>query len=201
MSACAISLVAQWGLEGAMDWYLMVWRKYAEFDGRSRRKEYWMFVLFNFLAILALAAIGGVGLAISEDYGGILFVPLGIYVLAGIIPGLAVGVRRLHDTGKSGWLLLVFMLVGMIPFIGFIGAIIQIVFMCQDSEPGTNQYGPNPKYPDLPGAAAGTAGFTSMGLGAQAQPFTGGNPLVYCRICGKQMESGSQFCSGCGTHL
>jgi uncharacterized membrane protein YhaH (DUF805 family) len=184
-----------------MDWYLMVWRKYAEFDGRSRRKEYWMFVLFNFLAILALAAIGGVGLAISEDYGGILFVPLGIYVLATIIPGLAVGVRRLHDTGKSGWLLLVFMLVGMIPFIGLIGAIIQIVFMCQDSDPGTNQYGPNPKYPDLSGAAAGTAGFTSMGLGAQPGPFAGGIPLVYCRNCGKQMESGSQFCSGCGAHV
>jgi len=183
-----------------MDWYLMAWRRYAEFDGRSRRSEYWMFVLFNFLAILALAAVGGVGLAISRDYGAILFFPLSIYVLATIIPGLAVSVRRFHDTGKSGWLLLVFMLVGLIPFIGLVGAIIQIVFMCEDSNPGTNQYGPSPKYPDLLGAA-GTAGFNSMGFGARPQPFTGGNPLVYRRNCGKQMESGSQFCSGCGTHL
>jgi len=187
-----------------MDWYLMVWRRYAEFAGRSRRKEYWMFVLFNFLAVTALIVIGGLGVAFIDNgsgIGGILFVPLGIYFLAAFIPSLAVAVRRFHDTGKSGWLLLVFMLVGMIPFIGIVGAIIQIVFMCQDSDPGTNQYGPNPKNPELSGVAAGTAGFTSMGLGAQAQPFTGGNPLVYCRTCGKQMESGSQFCSGCGTHL
>ena len=184
-----------------MDWYLMVLRRYAEFDGRSRRSEYWMFVLFNFLAILALAALGGAGIVISKDYGGILFIPLGIYILAATIPGLAVSVRRFHDTGRSGWLLLVFMLVGMIPIIGLIGAVIQIVFMCQDSDAGTNQYGPSPKYPDLPGVAARTAGFTSMGPGAQPQPFTGGNPLVYCRNCGKQVESGSQFCSGCGTHL
>jgi len=73
-----------------MDWYLMVWRRYAEFYGRSRRMEFWMFELFNILAIFVLAALGGVGLAISEDYGGVLFIPLGIYFLAIIIPGLAV---------------------------------------------------------------------------------------------------------------
>lgn len=151
-----------------MHWYLMVWRKYAEFAGRSRRKEYWMFVLFNALAVLALIAIGVAGIAMSEDYGGLLFIPFGIYLLATIIPGLAVAVRRLHDSGRSGWLMLVFFLVGLIPFIGLIGGIIQIVFMCQDSDPGTNRYGPNPKFPELAGAA-GYAGFTSMGLGAQPQ--------------------------------
>jgi len=187
-----------------MDWYLMVWRKYAEFSGRSRRKEYWMFLLFNFLAILALGAIGGVGIAISEDYGGFLFIPLGFYVLATIIPGLAVGVRRLHDTGKSGWLLLVFFLVGLIPVIGFIGAIIQIVLMCQDSDPGMNQYGPNPKFPEQNfGAFAGSAGFASMGLGAQPQPFTppaGDAIFGFCKSCGIRLKDASPFCGSCGRH-
>lgn len=88
-----------------MDWYLMVWRKYAEFDGRSRRTEYWMFVLFNLLAMLVLAALGGLGVAFIDNgsgIGGVLFIPLGIYFLAVILPSLAVAVRRLHDTGKSG---------------------------------------------------------------------------------------------------
>ena len=80
-----------------MDWYLMVWKKYAEFDGRSRRTEYWMFMLFNFLAILALCAVGGVGIAMSQDNGWVLFIPLGIYGLAGLIPTLAVATRRFHD--------------------------------------------------------------------------------------------------------
>lgn len=184
-----------------MDWYLMVLRRYAEFDGRSRRSEYWMYMLFNFLVVLALAFVGVVGLVISHDYGGILFVPLVIYALATMIPGLSVGVRRFHDTGRSGWLFLGFMLAGMIPFVGLIGAIVQIVFLCQDSNVGANQYGPSPKYPDLPGVAAGNMGFSPMGFGAQPQPFTGGNPLVFCRNCGKQVESGSQFCSGCGAHV
>jgi len=183
-----------------MDWYFMVWRKFAVFDGRARRKEFWMFALFNILALLALAALGGVGLAINEDYGGVLFVPLGIYYLAMIIPNLAVTVRRLHDTGKSGWLLLLFFVLGCIPFVGIISGIIQLVFMCTDSDPGQNEYGPNPKYPELAWMAAGNAGLTSTGLGAQAHPFTGGKAIIYCKNCGKRIENGSQFCSGNGIH-
>jgi uncharacterized membrane protein YhaH (DUF805 family) len=188
-------------MEGAMDWYLMVWSRYAQFDGRSRRAEYWMFVLFNFFAILVLAAIGVVGLVISHDYGGILFAPLGIYMLATIIPGLAVGVRRFHDIGKSGWLLLVFMLVGMVPIIGLIGAIVQIVFMCQDSDRGMNMYGPSPKYPQVSGMTAGYAGFTSMEPGPQPQPFTGEGNSGFCRHCGVRLKGESQFCGGCGARV
>jgi uncharacterized membrane protein YhaH (DUF805 family) len=185
-----------------MDWYLMVWRKYAEFSGRSRRKEYWMFVLFNFLAILALAALGGVGIAISEDYGGFLFVPLGIYVLAVIIPSLSVAVRRFHDIGKSGWMILLFFALGFIPIVGFIAAVIQIVMLCQDSDPGVNQYGPNPKFPEqAAGMFAGSAGFTTMELGAQPQPLTGENSSVFCKGCGEKIMDGSSFCSRCGTHI
>ena len=81
-----------------MEWYLMVWRKYAEFDGRARRQEYWMFALFNFLAILALAGLGGIGIAINENYGGILFIPVGLYLLVCILSfqSIAVSVRRFH---------------------------------------------------------------------------------------------------------
>jgi uncharacterized membrane protein YhaH (DUF805 family) len=187
-----------------MDWYLMGWRKFAEFDGRSRRTEFWMFTLINFLAFLALAVVGGVGLAINQDYGGILFVPLGLYYLASIIPTLAVSVRRLHDTGKSGWMLLLFGVLGIIPIVGFISAIVQLVIMCTDSDPGVNEYGPNPNYPELAGMAAGYTGFTSMGLGTQPQPFTNpyaGNSMGYCRNCGASMPAGSYFCSSCGAHV
>jgi uncharacterized membrane protein YhaH (DUF805 family) len=181
-------------MEGVMDWYLMVWRKYAEFNGRSRRKEFWMFELFNILAILVLAALGGVGLAISEDYGGVLFVPLGLYILAVIIPNLAVQVRRLHDSGKSGWLLLLFFVLGFIPIVGFIASIVQIVLMCIDSDPGDNEYGPNPKAAEL----AGNAGFTTIGLGGQPQPFTGTSNYGVCGNCGTAFKDATPFCSHCG---
>src|ERR1035438_1320758 len=125
-----------------MEWYLMVWRRFAEFEGRSRRQEYWMFQLFNILAALAMAALGAIGIAINQKFGIILFFPFTLYWLAMIIPALAVSVRRLHDTGRSGWLLLLFVVLGLIPFVGIITAIVQIVFMCQDSVPGTNEYGP-----------------------------------------------------------
>jgi uncharacterized membrane protein YhaH (DUF805 family) len=186
-----------------MDWYLMVWRKYTEFDGRSRRTEYWMFVLFNLLVILALAAVGGLGLALIDNgsgIGGILFIPLGIYLLAAFIPGLAVSVRRLHDSGKSGWLLLLLIVIGCIPFIGFVASVVQIVLMCLDSDPGMNQYGPNPKASELAGMAAGNAGYTSMGPGGQPQPFTDENNFGFCKNCGRPFKDVTPFCGGCGAH-
>ena len=139
-----------------MEWYLMVWKKYAEFDGRSRRKEYWMFTLFNLLAIFALGALaiaGGVmlettGKVASENSVPFLFIPIGIYALAALIPSISAATRRFHDIGKSGWLLFLLIALGIIPVVGFITAIIQIVFLCQDSQPGANQYGPNPKFPE-----------------------------------------------------
>ena len=113
-----------------MNWYLDVLKKYTVFTGRARRKEYWMFVLFHVIIIIALslveAIVGGPGILGS------------LYVLAVLIPSLAVGVRRLHDTGRSGW----WLLIGLVPLIG---TIVLIVFFVADSQPGTNQYGPNPK--------------------------------------------------------
>ena len=113
-----------------MEWYLKVMKQYADFNGRARRKEYWMFVLFNVIATIILSAID----AAVGSYGAL----TGIYALAVLIPSLAVGVRRLHDTGKSGWMLLV-------AFIPVIGSIWLLILLIMDSTPGENQYGANPK--------------------------------------------------------
>jgi uncharacterized membrane protein YhaH (DUF805 family) len=118
-----------------MNWYLEVLKKYAVFNGRARRKEYWMFALFNILASLALSFVDGL-LGLGGEYGwGLLG---GLYSLAVLIPSIAVSVRRLHDTNRSGWWLL-------IVFVPIIGAIVLLVFMVLDSQPGENQHGPNPK--------------------------------------------------------
>ncbi|MFZ2237722.1 MAG: DUF805 domain-containing protein [Dokdonella sp.] len=119
-----------------MNWFLMALKKYATFSGRSRRSEYWFFVLFYLIIYVVLAIIDGVaGTMSSESRFGLLS---GLFALAMLIPSLAVGARRLHDTGRSGW----WQLIGLIPLIGFI---VLIVFYVQDSHPGSNQYGANPK--------------------------------------------------------
>jgi uncharacterized membrane protein YhaH (DUF805 family) len=113
-----------------MEWYLKALRQYADFEGRARRKEYWMFTLFNLIfAILAVVIDGLIGT------GAIIYL---FYVLATIIPNLSVSVRRLHDVGKSGWMYLV----ALIPLVGFIWL---LVLFTTDSQPGDNEYGPNPK--------------------------------------------------------
>lgn len=113
-----------------MNYYLSVLKKYAVFSGRARRAEYWYFILFNMIISIVLGIIDGV-----IGSGGILG---GIYPLAVLIPSIAVSVRRLHDTNHSGW----WLLISLLPFIG---AIILLVFLVRDSQPGQNQYGPNPK--------------------------------------------------------
>ncbi|HAL57302.1 MAG TPA: DUF805 domain-containing protein [Bacteroidetes bacterium] len=114
-----------------MEWYLRVVKdNYANFKGRARRKEYWMFVLFNIL-------FATVALIIDFVLGTYLLV-YGLYLLAVIIPGIAVTVRRLHDVGKSGW----WYFIALIPFIG---AIWLLVLLCTDGNPGENNYGSSPK--------------------------------------------------------
>lgn len=111
-------------------YYLNVLKyKYAEFEGRARRSEFWYFALFNFIV--------SAGLGMVDMFTGLGFLST-VYGLAVIIPGIAVGVRRLHDTGKSGW----WLLVALIPMIGWI---ILLVFYLQDSQFHANEYGPNPK--------------------------------------------------------
>jgi uncharacterized membrane protein YhaH (DUF805 family) len=120
-----------------MKWFLDVLKnKYATFDGRARRSEYWYFVLFYVLILLALTLLDGLFGTLNEEAGiGMLGA---LFALATMVPGLAVTVRRLHDTDRSGW----WVLIGVIPLIG---DIVLIVFAAQDSQPGSNRFGPNPK--------------------------------------------------------
>lgn len=120
-----------------MDWYLKVMKQYADFNGRARRKEYWMFVLFNAIFTVVAMVIDNVaGLKFSPEipYGFV----YALYGLAALIPSIAVGVRRLHDVGKSGW----WYLLGFIPIIGTIWI---LVLFCTEGTPGSNEYGVNPK--------------------------------------------------------
>jgi uncharacterized membrane protein YhaH (DUF805 family) len=112
-----------------MNWYFEVLKKYAVFSGRARRKEYWFFILFNIIISVVISFIAG----LTE-----LFFLSAIYALAVLIPSIAVGVRRLHDTNRSGWWIL-------INFIPIIGTIIFILFAVSDSQEEENQYGLNPK--------------------------------------------------------
>ncbi|GGM93217.1 DUF805 domain-containing protein [Streptomyces fuscichromogenes] len=113
-----------------MNWYLDVLKKYVVFSGRARRQEYWMFTLINVIIAIVLAVVGG----------AIHFAALAaIYNLAVLLPSLGVAVRRLHDTGRSGWSILV----GIIPLVGWI---IVLVWLASDGKPEENQYGANPKY-------------------------------------------------------
>ena len=115
-----------------MDWYLDVLQNhYADFDGRARRKEFWMFVLFNILISLGITLIVGL---VSDSLASLLS---GLYSLAVLVPGIAVGVRRLHDTGKTGWLILL----GLIPLIN----LVLLYFFAIEGDPGPNEYGPDPK--------------------------------------------------------
>jgi uncharacterized membrane protein YhaH (DUF805 family) len=133
-----------------VSWYVGVWKKYATFDGRARRKEYWTFFLFNLLAGWALVFIdNALGIADKQGNG-----PLyGLYSLAVLLPAIAVAVRRMHDTDHSGWWILV-------PVVNF-------VFAVTEGTSGPNRFGANPKIgsspapstpsPTLPSTAAAPA--------------------------------------------
>ena len=119
-----------------MSWFILALKKYATFSGRARRKEYWFFVLFYVLISIVAAVIDVMTGSFDSTMG---MGMLGLLVaLALLIPSLAVAVRRLHDTDRSGW----WVLLCLIPLIGGIWL---LVLLCLDSTPGENQYGPNPK--------------------------------------------------------
>jgi uncharacterized membrane protein YhaH (DUF805 family) len=119
-----------------MSWFVLALKKYANFTGRSQRSEYWYFVLFYLLIFVALCLVDWlVGTFSPSNEIGLLS---GIFSLAMIVPSIAVAARRLHDTDRSGW----WQLLSLIPLIG---VIVLIVFLAQDSKPGENKYGPNPK--------------------------------------------------------
>lgn len=131
-----------------MEWMLMPYRRYADFSGRSRRKEYWMFALFQFIVCFVLYIPLIAGMPSMDEYGqmsegpGPLFYVgialLLIFALASFIPALAVLVRRLHDQDKSGWWFL-------IQFVPFVGPIVLLVFMFIEGTRGPNRFGEDPK--------------------------------------------------------
>ncbi|SHJ40389.1 DUF805 domain-containing protein [Pseudozobellia thermophila] len=108
-----------------MNWYLKALQNYANFSGRARRKEYWMFFLFNILISYGLLILS----AVTETPALVMVYVL--YSLGVLIPGIAVGVRRMHDVGKSGWYIIV--------------PIYNLVLACTEGEHTDNQYGPDPK--------------------------------------------------------
>ncbi|MBI1404128.1 MAG: DUF805 domain-containing protein [Porphyrobacter sp.] len=152
-----------------MEWMIMPFRRYADFSGRSRRKEYWMFQLFNFLVGLVLAGpffisyFGAISAAsgnpeqeaaaveaIAAGGFGLSFIGLalyGLYLLAAFIPSIAVTVRRFHDRDMSGWWYPGLIVASLIPLIGFVASIALIVFMVLPGSSGANRFGPDPKDP------------------------------------------------------
>jgi uncharacterized membrane protein YhaH (DUF805 family) len=121
-----------------MNYWLAALEKYAVFSGRARRSEYWYFVLFN--------AIFGIGWGIMAGFFGALGganhltieILAQLFTLVTLLPAIAVAVRRLHDTGRSGW----WCLLQLVPVVG---TIVVLVFLVEDGQPGENLYGPNPK--------------------------------------------------------
>jgi uncharacterized membrane protein YhaH (DUF805 family) len=142
-----------------MQWYIDVIKKYAVFDGRARRKEFWMFVLFNTIVGIILSVLDTI---IGTDFGG----RTGggwlstIYYLAVLLPVIGVSIRRMHDTNRSGWWVLIY----LIPCIGWIWF---IVLAAQEGTVGDNQYGPDPK-----------AAERGQGFGGPAGPAEPGYPTV-----------------------
>jgi uncharacterized membrane protein YhaH (DUF805 family) len=142
-----------------MEWMLMPFRRYAEFNGRSRRMEYWMFALLNAIVagvLIALMMAGGFsfptmgedGAVVPQAPGPLFWVGAGlllVWFLATIVPVIAVGVRRLHDRDMSGWWYLGFIVLSMIPVVGFIASLAMIVIFLLPGTPGPNRYGPDPK--------------------------------------------------------
>ena len=144
-----------------MQWMIMPLRRYAEFTGRSRRMEFWMFGLFNLIVYAVLFAIA-FGAGLGANFQGVdASNPLAIYGaffsgaglliavwwLAMVIPGISVSVRRLHDRDMSGWWYLGIIVASLIPIVGGIAGIVMLVIFCLPGTPGPNRFGPDPKDP------------------------------------------------------
>jgi uncharacterized membrane protein YhaH (DUF805 family) len=134
-----------------MRWMFMPFRRYAEFSGRSRRKEYWMFALLNMIvwAIICVLGLWGADSRLFSDTEELMMYFLatgGVYLLITLIPSLAVAIRRLHDTDKSGWMLLL----GLIPLVG---GLILLIFYVTEGTRGPNRFGPDPLEDDNYGRA------------------------------------------------
>lgn len=143
-----------------MEWMILPLKRYAEFSGRSRRLEYWMFALLNVIVAVVLMGLmlaGGLPLSAlgNPEDPQLSFSPIFwlamvlmlVWVLAVLVPGIAVTVRRLHDRDMSGWWYLGLIVLQFIPFVGLIASIAFLVLMLLPGTPGPNRFGPDPKDP------------------------------------------------------
>ena len=165
-----------------------VFSQYAVFEGRARRSEYWMFTLFNMLLGTAAMVIGFILSALTESGGplGLLMSLYGIYSLAALLPGIAVTCRRFHDVNKPG----AYMLFAFLPVVG---GILMLVWLIQDSDPGSNRYGEDPK--TRRSYTGGTTGTTVTGGGTTVKS------KVSCPHCGAKNYSDAVYCTSCGKKL
>ncbi len=172
-----------------MNWYLKVLGQYADFSGRARREEYWMFTLFNIIFIIVAMILDNIlGLTVEEEPYGVFYF---LYAFAVLIPGLAVTVRRLHDVGKSGWMILV----ALIPIVG---AIWLLVLMVLDSDPGDNEYGQNPKGVTSEQNEEQFIQELIEKSGGEAEPII---IIDECPACGKKVSDNDKTCPDCGLSL
>jgi uncharacterized membrane protein YhaH (DUF805 family) len=119
-----------------MNHFIHVWKNSFNYSGRARRKEYWMYALFSFIVMIVLSVLGSL---VGGDNPSVATAPVALYGLASLFPSLAAAVRRMHDTSRSGW----WLLINLVPFIGGIWFFVLTVL---DSKPETNDWGPSPKY-------------------------------------------------------
>jgi uncharacterized membrane protein YhaH (DUF805 family) len=184
-----------------VSWYPEVLKKYAKFEGRAGREEFWVYALFNFLIFFGFYIIAFVSRA------PILMVLYWLFTLAVLPASLAVGTRRLHDTGRSGW----YLLLEFVPF----GAIVLIVFWAEAGRFGPNAYGagapttPGEPAPSAPRAAPWAAPVALSAPSAppisaarlvtsSAAPAPGTATPAFCAQCGTSLRHGATFCTSCG---
>ncbi|GAB5350073.1 Inner membrane protein YhaH [Alteriqipengyuania sp. 357] len=143
-----------------MQWMILPFKRYFDFQGRSRRLEYWMFALLNAIVLIVLFGIAFAsrgdpaafaGADAADPFAGYRFLTGGVVIaaviwgLAAFIPSIAVTVRRLHDRDMSGWWYLGFALLGVIPVVGFLASVAFFVLLVLPGTPGPNRFGPSPK--------------------------------------------------------
>lgn len=125
-----------------MEWMLLPYQRYAEFDGRSRRMEYWSYtVLMIVVAVILILPV----VIMGEGASGLLYIPAALWIIGNIIPGIAVAIRRWHDLDQSGWMYLLFAVLSAIPFIGMIAGLVNLVWFFMPGTVGENKYGADPK--------------------------------------------------------
>jgi uncharacterized membrane protein YhaH (DUF805 family) len=184
-----------------MNWYMQALSKYAVFSGRARRREYWTFVLVNgFILSLVYVIYYFMLFSGSLKWGLVTFI-IGIFGLLIIIPSWAVLVRRLHDTGRSGWWI-------FINFVPLVGSLILLIILLSDSQNGPNQYGPNPKvfgyapgyppqYPPPYPPPYAPPPYPPAGYPYPPQA----QASAFCPRCGARNVQGAAFCPGCGSRM